>query len=55
MPDFTGKSMREVLEYCSILGIEASFSGEGYVVEQEIPPGTPIGNTKQVSFRLEPH
>ncbi len=36
LPDLTGQSMRDALEVCSLLEVECSFSGEGYVVNQTV-------------------
>lgn len=54
LPDFKGKSLREVLEFCSLVGIEVNTSGSGYVVEQSIPPDTPVNKGQQLYVTLEP-
>ncbi|MVO99373.1 penicillin-binding transpeptidase domain-containing protein [Paenibacillus lutrae] len=36
IPDLKGKSLREVMELCSLLGIRTASSGEGYVVTQTL-------------------
>ncbi|MBO8171149.1 MAG: PASTA domain-containing protein [Bacillaceae bacterium] len=53
MPDFTGKSLREALEYCSILGIEARFEGHGYVIDQNVPPGSPVKDNGELILYLK--
>jgi penicillin-binding protein 2B len=34
MPDLTGKSMKEALRVCTLLGVQVQFQGEGYVKQQ---------------------
>jgi penicillin-binding protein 2B len=52
MPDFTGKSLREVMEYASMLKLDVSPTGSGFVKEQSIAPGTVIkeGETLRVTL-----
>lgn len=54
MPDLQGMSLREALEYCSIIGIPAEINGTGYVVEQSIPTGTLVNRQQSVKLRLQP-
>lgn len=51
VPDMKGASLRDVIEMCSLLGIDYSVSGEGYVVEQTV---TQNGDVRKAEFTLEP-
>ncbi|WP_314584480.1 penicillin-binding transpeptidase domain-containing protein [Paenibacillus terrigena] len=51
MPDMKGSSLRDVLEFCSLLDISYTITGEGYVVSQET---TKDGDNMHVNFKLEP-
>ncbi|MGD8190021.1 penicillin-binding transpeptidase domain-containing protein [Brevibacillus ginsengisoli] len=42
MPDFKGKSLRDVMEFASIVNLNVNVTGNGYVDTQSIPPGTVI-------------
>lgn len=42
MPDFKGKSLRDVMEFASIVNLNVTFTGNGFVETQSIPPGTVI-------------
>lgn len=53
MPDFTGKSLREVIEFTSLIGVSLHSNGTGYVVSQSVPPGTPIVDDTLLTIRLE--
>ncbi len=50
--DFTGKSLREVLEYCMVLNIDCSFLGSGYVTSQSVPAGE-LYQGETIVFTLE--
>jgi cell division protein FtsI (penicillin-binding protein 3) len=54
MPDFRGKSMRTVLQAMEKQRLNIRLLGSGRVVEQNPPPGTPIGPSQQVWVRLQP-
>ncbi len=54
IPDFTGTSLREVMEYTSLLGIQAQTDGQGYVIAQSIEPGVKIASDQVIHFRLQP-
>ncbi|MMZ55909.1 Penicillin-binding protein 2B [compost metagenome] len=55
MPDLRGKTLREVMELSSLLGIQASgISGEGYVINQSIPPGTALKKGDKLAVTLAP-
>lgn len=53
MPDLTGLSKREALLFGEFMGIEVSVSGEGYVNEQSVSPGTEIAEDTSVEFTLQ--
>lgn len=53
LPSFIGKSLRDVLEYSSLMGISVETIGAGYVVEQSIPEGTPVLKDMKLVIRLE--
>ncbi|GAB7387667.1 penicillin-binding protein 2B [Bacillaceae bacterium] len=52
VPDFTGRSLREVMEVCSILGLPVKAFGEGYVVKQSIPPGAAVNGANTLVVHL---
>lgn len=52
MPDFTGKSMRDVLEFGSLAGIPVRATGSGFVVSQNIAPGTVLTGSEQLLVTL---
>jgi len=54
MPDFTGKSLREVMEFASLAGLEVVPSGTGFVRTQSIPPGTTLSNQAKLQVTLAP-
>jgi len=45
-PNLIGKSLREALEYCSVLNIDITFNGTGIVVSQSLTPGYPYNGGK---------
>ncbi|OPA78769.1 stage V sporulation protein D [Paenibacillus selenitireducens] len=51
IPDMKGSSLRDVLEFCTLLDISYTITGEGYVVSQEI---TKEENQVHVNFTLAP-
>lgn len=51
IPDMKGSSLRDVLEFCTLLDISYSIKGEGYVVSQKI---TKEENHVHVDFTLAP-
>ncbi|WP_232698430.1 PASTA domain-containing penicillin-binding protein [Brevibacillus daliensis] len=54
MPDFKGKSMREVLEYSHLMGMAVNATGTGYVVEQNIEPGKALTGKESIQVKLSP-
>lgn len=55
MPDFTGKSLRDVMEFSSLVNIPVKATGSGFVASQSIPAGTVLTGTEklQVTLRSE--
>ncbi|MCM3078442.1 penicillin-binding protein [Brevibacillus invocatus] len=55
MPDLTGKSLRDVMEFTSILHMQVKPTGVGFVAQQSIPPGTQLqgGETLMVTLKSE--
>lgn len=51
MPDMKGKSLRDVMEIASLLGIEVRIEGEGYVTEQK---ASTDNGKRVVDIKLEP-
>ncbi len=54
LPDFSGKSMREVLRKGSALGIHVVLEGTGLAVEQEPEPGAGLNGVSKVRVRFHP-
>jgi cell division protein FtsI (penicillin-binding protein 3) len=52
VPDFTGRSVRSVIEECSKLGLDPSLIGEGVAVQQFPDPGTQLAAGSQVTVRF---
>jgi penicillin-binding protein 2B len=50
MPDLTGRSKRDVMEVCSILQTDCTYTGSGYVTSQQQSANSPYG----YSFFFEP-
>ncbi|AQQ53798.1 penicillin-binding protein [Planococcus lenghuensis] len=47
IPDFTGWSKRQLLQYQQLSGLAMTLEGDGFAAEQSVPAGTPVmGNTK---------
>ncbi len=53
MPDLRGTPKRLLLPLLAIPGLEVRISGEGFVVEQDPPPGTPLQSGTAIRLRLE--
>lgn len=53
MPDFKGKSIRDVMEFSSLLNIPVQSTGTGFVVQQSIPPGTVLAGTEKLQVTLQ--
>ncbi|MEJ8544591.1 penicillin-binding transpeptidase domain-containing protein [Brevibacillus borstelensis] len=54
MPDFKGKSLREVMEYASLMQLKITSYGAGFVTQQNIPPGTVLKGGEQLQITLQP-
>ncbi|MFY0545561.1 penicillin-binding protein [Brevibacillus sp. H7] len=54
MPDFKGKSLREVMEFASLLHMQVTVSGTGFVAQQSIAPGTAISGSEKLQVTLKP-
>lgn len=52
MPDFTGLSRSDAENLAQLLGMKATFEGDGNVNGQDIAPGTSLRNNNQVTFQL---
>jgi penicillin-binding protein 2B len=55
-PDVTGRSMRDVVEVCSVYEADCTLLGEGYAASQK-PVGNPPSKSVEITFepyRLEP-
>ncbi len=46
LPDFEGKTKREAQTKLTSLEVQWSMSGAGWVIEQDPPPGTPLGEVE---------
>lgn len=55
MPDLRGLSARRAVEALGILGVDARLSGDGFVVDHEPGPGTPVDRGGSVRLTLERH
>ncbi|MFJ8261631.1 penicillin-binding transpeptidase domain-containing protein [Rummeliibacillus sp. NPDC094406] len=53
IPDFKGWSLRDILTYQSLSGIEIDVNGDGYVQKQNIKPGTVYDGNKKIVLTLE--
>ncbi|MFS0861387.1 penicillin-binding protein [Fredinandcohnia sp. 179-A 10B2 NHS] len=54
LPDVVGWSLRDVMRLGDLLGITVSYEGSGYVVEQNLPPGSILKKGDTVKVTLEP-
>lgn len=54
MPDLTGWSRREVLQFADLLDIQLEISGNGYVEAQSLDEGTPLQRKAYLSVDLLP-
>ena len=53
VPDFTGKSKRELLSLLTRPDIQVKINGDGWVVSQNPPPGTPVTENMEIELFLE--
>jgi penicillin-binding protein 2B len=54
MPDFRGKSLREVMEFASLVHLDVIPSGVGFVRQQSISPGTTLTGKERLQVTLAP-
>ncbi len=54
MPDFYGKSMRQVLQMAHKLGLELKLVGSGRAVAQTPPPGEILSGDKKGVVKFQP-
>lgn len=52
MPDMTGWSSSEVMNFCNLIGLKYTFNGYGKVESTSIPPDTIIDLTKTIEITL---
>lgn len=53
VPDFTGKPKRELLNLLTRSDIQVKINGDGWVVSQNPPPGTPVTENMEIELYLE--
>ncbi|MEK5443230.1 penicillin-binding protein [Fredinandcohnia sp. FSL W7-1320] len=53
LPDMTGWSLRDVMMLADLTNIEASYSGNGYVIKQSLEPGSILKNGDKLTVTLE--
>ncbi|SFS49917.1 PASTA domain-containing penicillin-binding protein [Marininema halotolerans] len=54
MPDLRGKSLREAMDVCRLIGLKPKAEGEGFVTSQSISPGSPLFEEHRIQLKLEP-
>ena len=54
LPDFRGKTIREVLKNISALGLDITFEGSGRAFHQEPAPGVPMDKITSVKVSFRP-
>ena len=54
MPDFSGKSIRQVVQTAQRLGLELKFVGSGKAVAQNPPPGHILQGEIRGTVRFQP-
>ncbi|WP_139489959.1 penicillin-binding protein [Brevibacillus dissolubilis] len=52
MPDFKGKSLREVMEFASLINMKVTADGYGFVSQQNIAPGTKVTGKETLNVKL---
>ncbi|TFE03578.1 penicillin-binding protein [Jeotgalibacillus sp. R-1-5s-1] len=53
VPDFTGWSVRDVVEAAAIAGLKLDMTGSGYAVQQNLTPGSAINGQEPLSIQFE--
>lgn len=54
MPDITGWSLRDVMKLAELMQLKTETFGNGYVVTQNIPKGTPLKKNDYLGIELLP-
>ena len=54
MPNLNGLSSKVATGILELLGFKVKLEGVGYVVEQSIPPDTPISSNLEITLKLSP-
>jgi len=54
MPDLTGWSLTDVMQFTKVLGIDPHLIGDGYVISQEPQKGVAIKNKASINIQLKP-
>lgn len=52
-PDLTGWSLRDVMKLAQIAGVKLNKAGSGYVIKQNLKPGSPINEGENLIVELE--
>lgn len=52
LPDFTGWSKKMLLSFKRLTGLDIRVTGDGYVTEQSLSPGTVVDNDEPIVIRL---
>ena len=52
VPNFNGKTLRDVLEQSAALGIQVQFSGSGLAAAQQPAPGTPLREGERIRVQF---
>ncbi|KAB7707967.1 PASTA domain-containing protein [Bacillus aerolatus] len=52
MPDMENWSLRDVMKAANLVGLKVSYTGEGYVVGQNIKPGASLKNGQKLILKL---
>jgi stage V sporulation protein D (sporulation-specific penicillin-binding protein) len=53
VPDFTGKTKKEILDIAESLGIKISFTGDGIGATQDVTPGKEVKKDSKINIILE--
>ena len=52
MPNVTGYSSKDIIEFCNIIGLKYTLNGYGYVESTSIPEGTPLKKGDVITINL---
>ena len=53
LPDFTGWTRDELVQFASLTGLKIQYEGEGYVTDQSIPAGETINSKVNIIVTLQ--